>query len=169
MANYLGTNATYIPTTGNPKRSNKGRYCKGVVAADGKSIAEQGKILKSAGHAPTLPTKNEISSLKKGNFAKGSELTDLRKEAKALGIERVNSFELEPLRVEIAKVKKAKPAEKPEKAEKATGAPEPPEEPAVDEKTRKKQLKAEIVAKGGTAPKGNPGIPKLEAALRELG
>jgi hypothetical protein len=126
----------------NPKRANKGRYC------TGKATKPVGKTLSATGNSVKKIEKNGHSDLS-GAF----KLSELRKEAKKLGVKKVMQLELTALELAI-KEAKSKPAAN------AEPVPEQVEEIA--------QLKAQIKEKGGNIPKGRASVDKLKQALNEL-
>lgn len=135
--------------SGNPTRANKGRYCtppsklrdKSTIQSEGRAVDRNQKA-------------NEFCNLKPA--AKSSELTALRKKAKALGIEKVNRIPKEELKKLVAskEAKSATPDVETETVE-------------TDNAEKIANLKEQIKEAGKTVPRGRVSIEKLQAILEE--
>lgn len=158
-------NDTPQKPSGNPRRANGGRYCTGA------GVKPVGRTIGSAVKYKNVIPKDKNSTIK---MTKSGLLTELRKQAKALGIEKVNTLKEEELKKLIAVAKAStnkapelepsagpEPEKEPEQAP-ATEAPEP--KPDKDEKAA---LKEELAMLGGQVPRGNVGVAKLKKLIAE--
>lgn len=164
-------NDTPQKPSGNPRRANGGRYCTGA------GVKPVGRTIGSAVKYQNVIPKDKNSTIK---MTKSGLLTELRKQAKALGIEKVNTLKEEELRGLIAAAKASKKTAKNteatvealEKVEAVVAAPELdlPEAPAPEpkpDKDEKAALKEELAMLGGQVPRGNVGVAKLKKLIAE--
>jgi hypothetical protein len=137
-------------------------YAKSAVPKTGKTVT-----IDSGGHKLKKPGQG-TGDLKKGHFPKSSEITELKKKAKKLGIDRVNSYDKEELKKLVAeaegKVKKEAPAE-PKVDPPKTEVPSAPTDKPKDEK---ELLRDKIRELGGDVPKGRCSLNKLKTIVSEL-
>lgn len=161
-------NDTPQKPSGNPRRANGGRYCTGA------GVKPVGRTIGSAVKYKNVIPKDKNSTIK---MTKSGLLTELRKQAKALGIEKVNTLKEEELKkliaVAKASTKDTAPAEAPvvvnePEAPEASTTPEPKPEPkAKPDKDEKAALKEELAMLGGQVPRGNVGVAKLKKLIAE--
>jgi len=124
-------------------------YAEGVAESTGgvKSIDSAGKDKAKIDKAPNLKT----------GHAKSSKITELKKQAKRLGITQINKYDEKELLDLIAKAEVDTPQE--------PKASEAPVEPLSVE-----AMRVEIKAKGGNLPRGKKSTDPeaLKAVLKEL-
>jgi NifB/MoaA-like Fe-S oxidoreductase len=145
----------------NPKRANRGRYC------GQKNLIASGKL---------SHTGRDLDKLHKddaGNIRRkpSGELTQLRKKAKAMGVEAVNRKSLDELRELVPKLEAEQvKVEEPKAEPKVENEPQAePEAQATPTALGPDEIKAQIKALGGKLPRGRSANDpeKLMAALAE--
>jgi len=130
----------------NPKRNSK-RYCGTTVRPYAEGVAESTGGVKSIDSAGKDKAKIEKAQNLQTGHAKSSKITELKKQAKKLGIEQINKYNEKELLDLIAKAGKPKP-----------------------DGLEVEQMRARIKELGGNLPRGKKSTDPeaLEAVLKEL-